>query len=56
MSVAKAKDNLRSARRELADAIDVLPVKRLPFSNNKRNKVKRAIDTVDKSLRELRGL
>ena len=55
MSVAKAKDNLRSARRELADVIDTLPTRRF-ILNRKRNKVKRAIDAVDKSLRELRGL
>ena len=56
MSIAKAKDNLRSARRQLADVIDILPTKRFIFGNIKRGKVKRAIDAVDKSLRELRGL
>ena len=55
MSVAKAKDNLRDARRQLADVIDTMPVRRLIF-NSKRGKVKRAIDAIDKSLRELRGL
>jgi len=55
MSVSKARDSLRDARRQLADAIDTMPVRRLMF-NSKRGKVKRAIDAVDKSLRELRGL
>ena len=55
MSVSKAKDNLKSARRELADVVDTMPSRRLIF-NSKRGRVKRAIDAIDRSLRELRGL
>ena len=59
MSVAKARENLQSARRNLADAIDALPSKSLFFrvkTRNKRSKIKRAIGATDKALAELRGL
>ena len=59
MSVAKARENLQSARRNLADAIDILPTKSLFFrakTRNKRSKIKRAIGATDKALAELRGL
>jgi len=59
MSVAKARENLQSARRNLADAIDALPSKSLLFRTrirSKRNKIKRTIDTIDRTLENLRGL
>ena len=56
MSVAKAKENLRDARRNLADAIDILPTRSL-FSKTrgKRGRIRRAISATDKALAELRG-
>ena len=58
MSVTKAKENLQSARRNLADAVDTLP--RSFFSKvrsrSKLSKMKRAISATDKALAELRGL
>jgi len=58
MSVAKARENLQSARRNLADAIDSIP-KSFFFkvrSKSKQAKMKRAISATDKALAELRGL
>ena len=58
MSVAKARENLQSTRRELADAIDKLPKSFFSKvrSRGKLNKMKRAISATDKALAELRGL
>jgi len=56
MSVAKARENLKYARRELADAIDVLPTSIFSKSRGKRRKIKQAIDAVDRILYNLRGL
>ena len=57
MTISKARDDLKGARRELADAIDKLPSRLLALrSRRKRSKIKRAIDYVDKSMQELRGL
>ena len=58
MSVQKARDNLQSARRELADAVDTLPKSFFSKvrSRSKLGKMKRAISATDKALAELRGL
>jgi len=56
MSVAKARENLKGARRELADAIDVLPRSIFSRARKKRGKIKRAMDTIDRTLENLRGL
>jgi len=56
MSVANARVNLKVARRELADAIDILPKSIFSRARNKRNKIKQAISIIDKTLEELRGL
>ena len=57
MTVSKAREDLKYARRELAVAIDSIPSRMFALkSRNKRNKLKRAIDYVDKSMQELRGL
>lgn len=58
MSVAKARENLQSARRNLADAIDNIPKSFFSKvrSKSKRGKMKRAISAIDKTLAELRGL
>ena len=58
MSVAKARENLQNARRNLADAIDSLPTSffRKVRSKSKRGKMRRAISATDKALAELRGL
>jgi len=56
MSVQKARDNLQSARRNLADAIDVLPKSFFSRSRKKRGKIKRAMDATDRTLENLRGL
>ena len=57
MTVSKARDDLKGARRELADAIDSLPNRMFALrGREKRNKIKRAIGYIDKSIQELRGL
>ena len=56
MSVAKARENLQSARRNLADAFDTLPKSIFSRTRSKQDKIKRAIGAVDKALAELRGL
>ena len=56
MSVAKARENLRDARRNLADAIDGIPKSFFSRGKGKQNKLKRAISATDKALAELRGL
>ena len=56
MSVVKARDNLQSARRNLADAIDTLPRSIFSRAKRKQGKIKRAIGATDKALAELRGL
>jgi len=56
MSVANARVYLKDARRELADAVDVLPKSIFSRARSKRGKIKRAIDAVDKTLEMLRGL
>ena len=57
MAISKAKDNLKDARREMADAIDKLPNRLFSLrSRSKRSRIKRAILYIDKSIQELRGL
>ena len=57
MTVSNARDSLRGARRELADAIDSLPYRLFSLkSRSKRIRIKRAVDYIDKSMQELRGL
>ena len=57
MTIPKARDNLKGARRELADAIDSLPSRLFALrSRRKRSKIRKAIDYVDKSMQALRGL
>ena len=58
MSVAKARENLQNARRNLADAIDGIPTSFLykARSKSRRSKIKRAVSATDKALAELRGL
>jgi len=58
MSVAKARENLRGARHELAGAIESLPKPSLLKIRNrrKRNKIIQALNSVDNSLDKLRGL
>ena len=56
MVMARARNNLKSARRNLADAIDVLPKSIFSKTRSKRNKIKQAIDTIDKTIETLKGL
>jgi len=56
MSVAKARENLQSARRNLADAVDALPRSIFSRTRSKQGKMKRAISAIDRALAELRGL
>ena len=56
MSVAKARENLQSARRNLADAIDGTSKSFFSRGKGKLNKMKRAVSATDKALAELRGL
>ena len=57
MAVPNARNNLKVARRELADAIDKLPSRLFSLrSRGKRGRIKRAILYIDKSMQELRGL
>ena len=56
MSVAKARENLQSARRNLADAIDSASRSFFFKRRSKQGKMKRAISAVDKALAEMRGL
>lgn len=57
MAISKARDNLKGARRELADAIDSLPSHMFALrAKSKQGKMKRAIGAIDKALAELRGL
>jgi len=58
MSVAKARENLRGARRNLADAIEGLPKPSLLGIRNrrKRSKIIQTLNSVDNSLEKLRGL
>jgi len=56
MSVAKARENLKGARRNLADAIDILPRSIFSRARSKRGKIRRAMDTIDRTLENLRGL
>lgn len=59
MSVAKARENLQSARRNLADAMDDVSKSfftRARSKLSKQGKMRRAISATDKALVELRGL
>ena len=56
MSVAKARENLRDARRNLADAIDGIPKSFFSRVRSKQGKMRRAVSATDKALAELRGL
>lgn len=57
MTVSNARDNLKMARRELADAIDKLPNRLFSLrSRSKRSRIKGAILHIDRSIQELRGL
>jgi len=56
MSVAQARGSLKDARYSLAHAIDTLPKSIFSRARSKRKKIKRAIDTIDKTLETLRGL
>jgi len=58
MSVAKARVELQSARRNLADAIDNIPKSFFSKvrSRSKQGKMRRVISAIDKALAELRGL
>jgi len=58
MSIQKARNGLKFARKELADAIESLPKPSLLKirSRRKRNKIIQALNSVDNSLEKLRGL
>jgi len=57
MAISKARDNLKGARRELANTIDSLSSRLFSLgSRSKRSKIKLAIDYIDKSIQALRGL
>jgi len=58
MSVARARENLQSARRNLADVIESLPKPSLLKIGNrrKRSKIIQALSYVDNSLEKLKGL
>lgn len=59
MSVSKARDNLKQARREIADSIDQLPQPLLfrgRATRSKRNRMKRSITAIDNAIEALRGL
>ena len=56
MSVARARENLKDARRNLADAIDNIPKSFFSRVRSRQGKMKRAISATDKALAELRGL
>jgi len=57
MAASNARDSLKMARRELADTIDKLPNRLFSLrGRSKRSKIRRAIEYIDKSIQELRGL
>jgi len=58
MGVQKARDGLKFARKELADALEHLPKPSLLKIGNrrKRSKILQALNSVDNSLEKLRGL
>ena len=58
MSIAKARENLKDARRNLADAIESLPKPSLLGIRNrrKRSKIIQILNSVDKTLENLRRL
>lgn len=55
MSIGKARDSLKQARRELADTLEQTP-RGLLVGRRKYGKLKRALASVDKATIELRGL
>jgi len=56
MSIAKARDNLRDARRHIADELEEMPKRILFRGRSKRSKLRRALAYTDKIMAELRGL
>lgn len=55
MTIGKARDSIKQARREIADALEQTP-RGFLIGRRKHGKLKRALANVDKAAMELRGL